>query len=361
LYLRDTTVLARTFDLEAFELKGEPVVVAEPVGFNNPRGQAYYSVSTDGVLVHRGNPNPNAQFTWFNRNGSQAGAAGDPGRFGTIALAPDGVRVATSVPDTQTGRPDIWVFDLENGGSNRLTFHPGIDQQPLWSRDSNRITFASSREEGWGLYQKSANGAGNEDLLLKAEQATNVTDWSKDGRFMIYHTARVPRDLWILPLTGDRKPIPFLQTPADEFGARFSPDGKWILYGSNESGSNEIYVQPFNNGTGSSGGASITGKWMVSKGAVGMPRWRGDGKEIFYMATDGNIMAAEVIPDVAFRVGPAKPLFQVPPVFLRAYTNPGASADVSPDGKRFLFAMPVLEGTGDQFDVAMGWAAGWKN
>ncbi|HET9218293.1 MAG TPA: protein kinase [Terriglobia bacterium] len=360
LYLRDTAVLARTFNVDTFELSGEPVIVAEPVGFNNPRGQAFYSVSRDGVLVFRGNPNPNAQFTWYNRNGDQSGRGGDPGRFGTIALAPDGVRVATSVPDSQTGRPDIWVFDLETGASNRLTFHPGIDQQPLWSRDGNRITFASSREDGWGLYQKSANGAGNDELLLKAEQATNVTDWSKDGRFMIYHTARIPRDLWILPLTGDRKPIPFLQTPADEFGARFSPDGKWILYGSNESGSNEIYVQPFN-ANGASGGASITGKWMVSKGAVGMPRWRGDGKEIFYMATDGNIMAAEVIPDVAFRVGPAKPLFQVPPVFLRAYTNPGASADVAPDGKRFLFAMPVSEGTGDQFNVAMGWAAAWND
>ena len=359
LYLRDGVLVARRFDLDAFELSGEPVTVAEPVGFSDPRGQAFYSISNQGVLVYRANPNPDAQFTWFNRNGQMVGRVGDPGRFGTIALAPDGERVATSMPDPQTGRPDIWVFDLVNGGSNRLTFNPGIDQQPLWSRDGNRITFASRGEDGWGLYQKAANGAGDDDLLLKAEQATNVTDWSKDGRFLIYHTARNPRDLLILPLAGDRKPIPFLQTPADEYGARFSPDGKWILYGSNESGSNEIYVRPFN--AAGSGREPISGQWMVSKGSVGMPRWRADGKEIYYMATDGTIMAAEVIPDAAFRLGPTRALFQVPSIFLRAYTNPGASADVSPDGKRFLFAMPVLEGTGEQFNIALGWADAWRD
>src|SRR5262245_21895872 len=268
LYLRDTVLLAQKFDLDAFKLSGEPITVAEPVGFNNPRGLAQFSVSSNGVLVYRPNPSPDAQFTWFNRKGEMVGRIGEPGRFGTIALAPDGTRVATSIPDAQTGRTDIWVFDLLNGASSRLTFNPGADQQPLWSRDSNKVTFASNREDGWGLYQKLASGAGTEDLLLKAEQATNVTDWSRDGRYMIYHSARAPRDIWILPLTGDRKPIPFLQTPADEFGARFSPDGKWILYVSNESGANEIYVQPFNAATGS-GSASITGKWMVSKGTVG--------------------------------------------------------------------------------------------
>lgn len=159
---------------------------------------------------------------------------------------------------------------------------------------------------------------------------------------------------WILPLAGDRRPVAFLQTAADEFGARFSPDAKWILYGSNESGANEIYVQP-SKSTASAGGGEVSGKWMVSKGALGMPRWRGDGKEIFYLATDGNIMSVDVIPDAAFRVGPPKALFQVAPVFLRTYTNPGASVDVTADGQRFLFAMPVLEAIGDQFNVAISW------
>ena len=353
-YMRDTTLLAVTFDLDSFELRGDPVTVAENVGFINARGQALFSVSNNGVLVYAATPRQDAQFTWFNRRGETIGRIGESGFFGTIALSPDGTRVATGMPDLQTRGRDIWVFDLVNGGSSRLTFNPGIDQQPLWSRDGARIVFASNRDDGWGLYQKSSTGAGDEELLLKAEQATNVTDWSRDGRFVIYHTARAPRDLWILPLTGDRKPIPFLQTPADEFGARFSPDGKWILYVSNESGSNEIYVQP-SRITAGAAGAPAAGKWMISKGTVGMPRWRGDGREVFYLAPNGNVMAAEVTADPVFRAGPPQALFQVPPIFLRASANPGASADVAFDGQRFLFAMPVLEAIGEELNVTLNW------
>jgi Tol biopolymer transport system component len=351
LYLRGSTLLARDFDFDAFELRGEPVTVAEDVGFSNPRGQALFSVSSNGVLLHRPNPPQDAQFTWFNRRGEMIGRIGDPGLFGTIALSPDGTRAATSRPDLQTRNQDIWVFDLVNGGSNRLTFNPGVDQQPLWSRDGNRLVYASNREDGWSLYQKLASGAGDEDRLLKADQVTNVTDWSRDGRYMIYHTGRNPRDIWILPLTGDRKPFPFIQTAGDDFGARFSPDGKWVLYVSNESGVTEIYVQPMK----TAAAATIAGKWMISKGTVGMPRWRGDGKEIFYLAPDGNVMAAEVVADVAFRALPAKALFQVPPIFLRTYVNPGAQSDVAYDGQRFLFAMPVLEALGEELNVAMNW------
>jgi hypothetical protein len=352
LYMRDTTLLAATFDLDSFELRGDPVTVAENVGFFN--GQALFSVSNNGVLVYGSTPRQDAQFTWFNRRGEMIGRIGESGFFGTIALSPDGTRVATAMPDLQTRGRDIWVFDLVNGGSSRLTFNPGIDQQPLWSRDGTRIVFASNRDDGWGLYQKSSTGAGDEELLLKAEQATNVTDWSRDGRFVIYHTARAPRDLWILPLTGDRKPIPFLQTPADEFGARFSPDGRWILYVSNESGSNEIYVQP-SRITAGAAGAPTAGKWMISKGTVGMPRWRGDGREIFYLAPNGNVMAAEVTADPVFRAGPPQALFQVPPIFLRTSANPGAQADVAFDGQRFLFAMPVLEAIGEELNVTLNW------
>jgi hypothetical protein len=163
------------------------------------------------------------------------------------------------------------------------------------------------------------------------------------------------QDLWIAPTTGDRKPFPFLQTEFSELGGRFSPDGRWIAYRSNESGKNEIYVQPFDPayaGSSSSGAKSI----VSEGGSAGMPRWRADGKEFYYLAPDGKVMAVEISTSPVFRAGAPKPLFQVPSAFMRSGT-PGADADAGPDGKRFLFALPAQQSAPIPFSVVLNWTS----
>jgi dipeptidyl aminopeptidase/acylaminoacyl peptidase len=337
--------------------------VADQVGVSNPNRWGFFSASANGVLVHRGGfGGQDLQLTWFDRQGKVQGTAGEPGRFTTAFLSPDGKQAVLAQTDPQTSNEDLWVMDLSKGTSTRLTFDPANDTQPAWSPDNSRIAFFSSRNGAPGIYQKASNGVGSEELLLKAG-GTQGIHWSPDGRFLVFALtdAKNGQDLWVLPLNGDRKPIPFLRTQFNERVGHFSPDSRWIAYQSNESGRTEIYVQPFNpSGAESSPSTArpVTGKWMVSKGgAAGMIRWRQDLKEMYYMSTDGQVMAVEVSTSPAFHAETPVPLFQVPAIFFRSSGNPGALSDVAPDGKRFLFAMPVVQNTHEEFTVVQNWTA----
>ena len=351
LFLRDGSLLAQAFDNRRGELSGSPVTVAEHVGTAGGGAWGRFSASSNGVLVYQTEDIPNVQLTWFDRSGKVLGAAGEPARYLRLVLSHDGTKAALNRIDPLTGNQDLWLVDLAQGTTTRFTFG-SFSTSPLFSPDGSRIAFVSVRNGAGGIYEKAANGAGSEDLLVNSTNATTLSDWTADGRFLIYGGGR-PFNTWVLPLNGDRKPFPFARTQFTELSAHLSPDGHYIGYASNESGRNEVYVKPF---TPEPDAGSSAPKWLVSRnGTVGMVHWRKDGKELYYLGTDGNVMAVDVHTTPTFHAGVPKALFAVPPAFMRLSGTPGTLGDVSPDGQRFLFALPPEKNGRDEFNVILNW------
>jgi Tol biopolymer transport system component len=234
------------------------------------------------------------------------------------------------------------VVDVARGAYNRLTVDAADDILPIWSPDGTRIAFSSTRKGGLDLYLKSASGAGNEDLLLETPQTKALSDWSSDGRFLLYSNSdpKTGFDIWVLPLEGDRKPYPFVQTKFNERLAQFSPDGKWIAYESNESGRYEIYVQPFSRSNGKAGGTV-----PVSTGGGAQVRWRPDGKALFYIALDDRLMMVPITSssEQALEVGAAVALFTARVVSGAQQPFARYQYGVSPDGQRFLMNTVTAE------------------
>lgn len=199
------------------------------------------------------------------------------------------------------GNFDVWLIDLVRGGTTRFTFDAAADNAPLWSPDGTRIAFRSNRTGFDVLYLKPASGAGSEQLLGDSPVRGHPLSWSSDGRLLLFLNVTTG-DLWTQPLTGDGKPSPWLNAPFAETMGQFSPDGRWVAYQSNESGSSEIYVQPF---------PAASAKWQISTQGGTMPRWRADGKELFFIAPDAKLMAAAVsASDRTFEAAPPVALFQ---------------------------------------------------
>ncbi len=278
------------------------------------------------------------------------GTVGEPGRFNVVALANDGSRAAVSETDV-SGNEDIWVHDLVQGGKTRFTFAPGSDRQPVWSPDRSKIAWGANRDGKWFIMQRASNGGSGEEVLYESDRPTNLSEWSKDGKFILFHNQANETDALILPLNGSRKAVTYAGGPGNQFAGHLSPDSRWVIYVSNETGKNEIYAQGFDPVATATTGA----KFMVSKGTLGMPRWRSDGKELLYLAPDGNVMSVDVTTTPVFHSGEPKPLFQVPPVFMKIAGNPGALVDMTADGQRFLFAMPVGGAAQDELTVVLNW------
>jgi eukaryotic-like serine/threonine-protein kinase len=268
------------------------------------------------------------RLTWFDRQGNAVGTTGEPGIYRTLTVSPDGKRVAVERNDPRTQNRDIWIFDVASGEATRFTSDPGWDAFPIWSPNGSRIIFTSNRTGVYNLYVKAASGEGVEQLLYASMEGKGPTSWSHDGRYLLYYSLGMPTHLRLLPVAGeaDRQPVPLVDARFTSITGRFSPDGRWIAYTSNESGANEVSVRPFDPATGKAGDAVV-----VTHGGGRTPLWRGDGKEIFYFDADGNVTALEVNAGAAFRAGTPKVLFKAPAgvVFW----------DVAPDGMRFL--MPV--------------------
>jgi len=272
LFMREGTLVAQAFDPRKLELSGDPVPVAGGVGSFPNANFAMFSLSATGVLVYRGEGLVHQQLTWFDPQGTSMGTLGEPGQYSNPALSPDGKRIAV-VENGSQGNLDIWVLDAARGTNTRLTFDPAQDVQPVWSPDGSRIAFASTRGGGFDFYQKASDGSGDDQLLLKSDENKIPTDWSRDGRFLLYNAtaSKTGNDLWVLPLEGDRKPIPFLRTEFAEGQGRFSPDGRWIAYVSSESGDAEVYVRPFSPNS-SGAGSNAGGKCGWSRKAAALIR-----------------------------------------------------------------------------------------
>jgi eukaryotic-like serine/threonine-protein kinase len=360
LFIRDGALIAQPFDAGRLELTGEPIAMSERASISG------FSAGGTGVLVYRTgvaiNSNPNGiiqgQLTWFDREGKSLGTLADSGLYGSLALSPDGKRVAFERVDPQAQNRNIWLYDIARGVATRFTFDQFFDTDPVWSPDGSRVAFNSIRGTPLDLYAKASNFAGQDQLLLKSGDYKFPTSWSRDGRFLLYWTLGPPTRIWALPLGGgaaDRQPIPVSSSQFNEAMGCFSPDGRWIAYQSDESGKKEIYVQPFDASSAAkspAAGAPGVGKWMVSNGGGGSPLWRGDGKELFYLSSDGMATAVELNATGAFQAGVPKPLFRVPAGLVYW--------DVTPDGKRFLLAAPSSTGARPFFTVVLNWQSGLK-
>ncbi len=243
LYVREGTLLAQQFDTKRFEVVGDPFPVAQQVRRRKAINCWSFSVSHSNELAYESGVS-NSRLIWFDRGGKQLDSVGEPGEYWDLELSPDNKRVVVELIDHRTNNPDIWIFDLFRGTPTRFTFDPGWDFQPAWSPDGSHIVY--STDNGNQIQKKMANGTGNAEALIKSPQVA-VTDWSGDGRFIVYEQfdPKTRSDLWLLPLFGDRKPFPFLQTEFGEYSGRISPNGRWMAYTSDEVGRYEVYVQSF--------------------------------------------------------------------------------------------------------------------
>jgi eukaryotic-like serine/threonine-protein kinase len=351
LFLRETTLMAQPFDARRLIVTGEAFPIAEKIQTTstNPH-YGYFSASENGVLAYQtGQGAAGSQLTWFDRTGKQIGVLGDSRAYGDLELSPDQKRA--SVNTLSQAGADIWLYDVARGLQMRFTFGPGVAYNSIWSPDGSRVVFNANHKGHMDLYQKASSGAGTEEVLLEDNVNKYPASWSPDGRFILYVSTGTPtgNDLLVLPLSGDRKPVPFLQTQFNEGAGHFSPDGRWVAYQSDESGKYEVYVAPF---------PGPAGKWQISTAGGQAPRWRRDGTEIFYVAPDNRMMVAAANgKGGTFEVSAVKPLFET-----HAITGRGYSYDVSADGQKFLINSAAHQnGSGPApITVVLNWTAALK-
>jgi serine/threonine protein kinase/Tol biopolymer transport system component len=345
MFVREGTLFAQTFDPERRALDGNPIPVAGRVGTFRDGG--FFATSGNGVLVYR-TADTDFQVTWVDRQGATVGRASEPGAFRDAALSPDGTRaVVTRTNPQDPAKSDLWMLDLQRGtGATRLTLGGGQAQHPVWSPDGSRIAFTFNNSV---IRELRASGEGDSKTLVQSASAglITATGWSPDGRFLLYAVADInSRDLLVLPTDGGT-PVPFMKTEFVEDADVFSPNGRWVAYVSNQSGAFDVYVRAFTSDF-SSGSAATGPSIRISRGGSS-PRWRGDGRELFYLAQDGKMMAIAVKPEPEFQVGPPVALFQSPPGTI--------VGDVTLDGKKLLLVTPAGASASAPFTAVINWTS----
>ena len=361
LFTRGDVLMAQPFDLRNLTLGGEPRPVADHIELSNSSftgtetlGNASFSASPNGVLVWRRDlqsyQSSQSQLQWLDRNGKKLSPVGEPANYTQPNLSPDDSKLAVAIRDPQTKTRDIWIFDLKRGTKTRLTFDPADDFNPVWSPDGTRIAFTSDRAGQRDIYVKPADGSGQEELLLGEKgTAKHAEDWSRDGKYFLYnYTVPNPSHLYVLPLTGDRKPVPFVDINLHTSEGQFSPNGRYVAYRLLQSGIQQVYVQGFWLDP-----SQPRGKWQVSTMGGELPRWRNDGKELYYHFGDG-FFAVDVKTDgKSFEFGSPKLLFEVPTV--KSSANGGSPFVVSRDGQRFLVLEQIEKTASEPLEVVVNW------
>jgi Tol biopolymer transport system component len=267
------------------------------------------------------------------------GEAGMPGEYQTPAVSPDGRRIAVARSDDRVDTTDIWVIDIGRDTSTRLTFNPDPDSAPIWSPDARRVAFASRRDGRVQLMATSAAGGGTEEVIATWPYMLQPTDWSMDGR-VLFFTTRNPKtglDVWAMPIDGDRKAWPLLQTAFDESDARLSPDGRWLAYVSNESGIDQIYVRSF---------PTPESRFQISANGGTHPHWRGDGRQLLFVAPDSMLMAVGVDRGAAFTAGTPERLMRLPDA---------TDFALRPGAEQFLIPMPHDQHSRPELQVIVNW------
>ena len=345
LFARGDTLMALPFDPDARRSTGDAFPLAEHVSTEASRYMGA-SVSENGTLVYaRGVLQTAQQLTWFDRAGRAVGKLGEPAQYNSLALSPDERRVAVGLGTGTQDNRDIWIIDIARDLRTRLTFDPGSDAWPVWSPDGTRLAFAGQRSGKISLRQQSINGTAADESLLESSGDFAPSDWSEDGRFIAYNdrSSATTSDIWVLPLFGDRKPFPVAQTAFNEAFAVFSPNGRWIAYGTNEAGQGNVYVQSF---------PVADGKYQVSRDGGTRPIWRRDGKELFYLSPDGAVMAVSIDASRGFEAGVPQRLFTT-----NALNNQNLVYAVTKDGMRFLVNSRPEQASVAPITVVVNWMA----
>jgi serine/threonine protein kinase/Tol biopolymer transport system component len=358
LFSRERTLMALPFDANRLRTVGDMFPLVEQLGNTLINGNPAFSASENGVLAYwNGNLVRNRQLVWVDRTGKQLSSLTKSASIPLSALSPDEKTVAMVIGRSSYNGFDIWLQDLARGSISRFTFSAGSNRFPVWSPDSGRIVFVSNLPSAvrYDFYQKPVGGAGKEELLLHAGINAIPTDWSPDGKYIVYseYTDKTNNDLWLLPLEGDHKPLSYLQSPFNEEDGQFSPDGRWMAYASDESGQYQVYVQAI---------PPTGAKWQISTAGGMFPRWRRDGKELFYVAPDQKVTAVPIKTALSatapFEAGTPQPLFAI---------EPALNVNLFPyqplaDGQRFLVnATASGEGTvATPITVVLNWTAGLK-
>ncbi|MGE5176023.1 MAG: TolB family protein, partial [Hyphomicrobiales bacterium] len=345
LFVRDRALLAQRFDPRSLKLEGDAVPVVDNVAAGGgTASNADFSGSENGVIAFRGGQSEDVtSLAWVDRTGRPIREVGETKTYFGYDVSADGRHVAYATG----GPPDVWVLDMTRNVSSRFTFNAAGDYNPIWSPDGSRIAFGSDRSGPGGVYVKAASGAGADSVVWNGPTETDPLDWSPDGATLacVQFNTGTRADIVTISMKGDHEPVPFVQTQATEAAPAFSPDGKWLAYASNESGRPEIYVQPFP-GPG--------GKWQASIAGGRDPRWRGDGKELYFISMSGALMAVDVTLGTSVDLGTPHALFQPVPTISGLTMH---NYDVSADGQRFLIRKPLRAGELPATSVFINWPA----
>jgi serine/threonine-protein kinase len=349
-FAREGRLFAAPFDLKRLEVTGAPVPVLDGVKSILNSGAANFMISETGSLVYvpENSWRREGLLTWVDRRNQFHELAAPARRYGSPHISPDGQRVAISV--FSGGKTDVWVYEISYGRLTRLTFDEG-SATPVWSPDGKQIVFSTRRGSDTGrgaaIVSKAADGSGAEETLVSGESLIEIpTSWSPDGNFLAFwNVGPEGRRIWMLPLRGDRKPQAFVQTRFNQQQARFSRDGNWVAYTSDESGRWEVYVQPFP-GPG--------GKWQISRDGGGWPVWSRDGRELFFISSN-QLMSVEVTTRPSFSASVPRVVADAPPSLMPTFAS-SSVYDVSPDGQRFLFVKANEEkGPLEEVRVVLNW------
>jgi serine/threonine protein kinase/Tol biopolymer transport system component len=342
---------AVSFDPERGTITGDGLPVTDTVGTDVGIGRSAFSIANSEALAYRATGGTERrQLVWVDRTGTRRVLLGEPDdtSMASPRVDPSGRRVV--MPRFDAGNRDVWVMDLVRGGWTRLTFDPAGDASPIWSADGRSVMYQSVRESPMSIFEIPASGVGDPRLVLRDAGVPLST--SHDGRFLLYQRQepKTGTDLWALPLGDERKPVPLAQTTFDERGGDFSPDGRWIAYESNESGRFEIYIRSF---------PAEGSKWPVSTGGGTQPRWRRDGKELYYVAPDARLMAVSVAVSADGQTVDASapvPLFATRLASGAGFAPGEQQYTVAPDG-RFLLNTVVDEASASPITVVLNWTA----
>ncbi len=356
LYPRGNAVLAQPFDTTHLRTAGEPITVADQVSWNGNVDYASFTVSAAGLLAYLGETGEGlSELVWMDRNGKTLGKAGQSDLYFGPSLSPDGKKLAVEIADSHNASSEIWIYDLMRNSRSKFTFTQGNthNRLPVWSPDGSQIAFNSDQEgRAAQIYEKALSGKSSEHVVAASGNDRYPSTWSPDGRYMVgvQQSAQNGSEFLVLPMIGTQQPMEFLPGAVGLSRYTFpqiSPNGKWLAYASFETGNSEVYISAFPSGSG---------KWQVSTGGGYEPRWRRDGKELFYQALGDTLMSVEISEqNGSLLFGSARKLLQ-----MHGRPSPHWTFDVSPDGQRFLINSLLQPSVSEPITLVNNWDAELK-